>query len=87
MRPVIEGTVGIFSLYGGPTLFDPAIYVAGHPVPVWRWLWNVATRYLSSTTQHRQPSLAGDQRQLLTVIPVPQYTTHAFGLGALSPGG
>jgi hypothetical protein len=48
---------------------------------------NVANRHLSSVTRHRQPPVAGDQRQLLTVIPVPQYTTHAFGLGALSPGG
>ena len=47
----------------------------------------VANRDLSITTQRRQPPVAGDQRQLLTVIPVPQYTTHAFGLGALSPGG
>jgi hypothetical protein len=50
-------------------------------------VWDVAHRHLSSSTQHRQPPVAGDQRQLVTVIPVPQYTTHAFGLGALIPGG
>jgi hypothetical protein len=48
---------------------------------------NVVALAPSSATQHCQPPFAGDHRQLLIVIPVPQYTTHAFGLGALSPGG